>query len=193
LPDLASYSNHFWTKPGTVVFHQLSLGIISRFSPASLIYIPKPPNSHLHPRLCVLKVRVMASSADSPVDHLSPTNKDSSALHPKQTPAWSGQVLEQPVNFVQSLELVRTTVCAVVSTVASLRCLFPEDCFRVHCYDLESPNYSYKDFMKATSGDSTTVVNARKKVDHRYVPWDILVRGTKSGVNKLLDWIVSCT
>jgi hypothetical protein len=135
----------------------------------------------------------MASSADLFIDPVSLTNKNAFALLPTQTPARSAQVLEQPVEFFQSLELVQTTVCAVVSTVASLRCLFPEDCFRVHRYDIESPNYSYKDFMNVSSDDSHTSVNAHKKADHRHIPWDILVRGTSGGVNKLLDWLVSRT
>lgn len=128
----------------------------------------------------------MASSVDTSLDPFTP-------LPTKQTSALSTQVLEQPVEFVQSLELVQTTVCAVVSTVASLRCLFTEDCFRVHRYDIDSPNHSYKDFMSLKNEDQTTAESARKKVDHRYVPWDILVRGTNNGVNKLLDWIVSCS
>ncbi len=128
----------------------------------------------------------MANSVDTSLYPLTP-------LLPKQNLAWPRQVLEQPVKFAQSLELVQTTVCAVVSTVASLRCLFPEDCFRIHRYDIDSPIQSYKYFMDLTRGDSTAAVSAREKVDHRYVPWDILVRGTNSGVNKLLDWMVSDT
>jgi hypothetical protein len=45
--------------------------------------------------------------------------------------------------------------------------------------------------MDGTGEDSTTAVNARKRGDHRYIPWDILVRGTTNGVDKLLDWLVS--
>lgn len=132
----------------------------------------------------------MASSAASSVEPSCPSVKDS-FQKPTATTACSVQVLEQPIELVQSLDLVQTTVCAVVSTVASLRCLFPEDCFRTHRYDIEDPEYSYKDFMNATDEDSTPTMSKRKKVDHRFVPWDILVRGRNAGASKLLDWIVS--
>jgi len=133
----------------------------------------------------------MASSAALSVDPSSPNLRDSIFPIPTVTPARSAQVLEQPIELVQSLDLVQTTVCAIVSTVASLRCLFPDDCFRTHQYDTEDPNYSYKDFMDATDDDLTTMVRKRKKGDHRFVPWDILVRGRNAGASKLLDWIVS--
>jgi hypothetical protein len=45
--------------------------------------------------------------------------------------------------------------------------------------------------MDAADEDSTTTISNRKKVDHRYVPWDILVRGRNTGASKLLDWLVS--
>lgn len=133
----------------------------------------------------------MASSAASSVDPSGPSVKDSFFQRPTAAPARSAQVLEQPIELVQSLGLVQTTACAIVSTVASLRCLFPDDCFRTHRYDIEDPSYSYKDFMNATDEDSTTTISKRKKGDHRFVPWDILVRGRNAGASKLLDWIVS--
>lgn len=110
---------------------------------------------------------------------------------PAATPARSAQVLEQPIELVQSLNLVQTTVCATMSTVAFLRGLFPDDCFRRHEYDIEDPNYSYKDFMNATDEDSPMAVSKRKKMNYRIIPWQILVRGRNKGANKLLDWIVS--
>jgi hypothetical protein len=102
----------------------------------------------------------------------------------------SAQVLEQPVEFLQSLELVQTLVCAVVSTVASLRGIFPEDCFKVHRFDVENLNYSYKDFIEASNEENVAVINPRDKKGHRYVPWEILSRGKNTSVNKLLDWLV---
>jgi hypothetical protein len=45
--------------------------------------------------------------------------------------------------------------------------------------------------MDATDDGLTTMVSKRKKGDHRFVPWDILVRGRNAGASKLLDWIVS--
>jgi hypothetical protein len=135
----------------------------------------------------------MASSGASYVDYSDPPVKDSLFQQPTATPAYSAQVLEQPIELVQSLDLVQTTVCAVVSTVAALRCLFPDDCFRTHRYDIEDPNYSYKDFINATDEDSTTTVSKRKKGDRRFVPWDILVRGRNAGASKLLDWVVCFT
>ena len=132
----------------------------------------------------------MSSSTASFVDPSGASEGDTFFEMPTSTPALSAQVLEQPVEQVQSLGLVQTTVCAVVSTVASLRSLFPDDCFRTHRYDIEDPNYSYKDFMDATDEDSTTTVSKRKKGDHRFVPWEILIRGKNVGADKLLDWIV---
>jgi hypothetical protein len=102
----------------------------------------------------------------------------------------SAQVLEQPVEFFQSLELVQTLVCAVVSTVASLRGIFPEDCFKVHRFDVENLNYSYKDFIEAANEENVAVINTREKKGHRYVPWEILSRGKNNSVDKLLDWLV---
>jgi hypothetical protein len=133
----------------------------------------------------------MTGSATSSIAISGLSLRDPSFQMPTATPTRSGQVLEQPIELAQSLDLVQTTVCAVVSTVASLRCLFPDDCFRTHRYDLENPKYSYKDFMDTTDEDSATVVSKRKKLDHRFVPWDILVRGRNAGASKLLDWIVS--
>ena len=102
----------------------------------------------------------------------------------------STQVLEQPIEFLQSLELVQTLVCAVVSTVASLRGIFPEDCFKIHRFDVENLNYSYKDFMEAPNEEKTVATNTRDKKGHRHVPWEILSRGKNTSVNKLLDWLV---
>jgi HORMA domain len=100
------------------------------------------------------------------------------------------QLLVQSVELVQSQELVQIMVCAVVSTVSSLRCLFHEDCFKVHHYDIENPNHSYKDFKEAVNHNSVSAGNGRRRSDHRYVPWDILVPGTDPRVDKLLDWLV---
>src|SRR5271167_2450175 len=74
----------------------------------------------------------------------------------------SAQLLEQPVEFVQSQELVQITVCAVVSTISSLRCLFPDDCFKVHYYDIENSSHSYREFKEAVSDTSVTAMNGRK-------------------------------
>jgi hypothetical protein len=122
------------------------------------------------------------------------TDNSLDVSRPTSTHAQSVQQQEQPVQFVQSVELVQTLVCAVISTVSSLRCFFPEDCFRIHKFDIDNSYYSYKSFIEATNEDSTIVSNIRQKKDHRYVPWEILLRGTNAGVDKLLDWIVSrCT
>lgn len=102
----------------------------------------------------------------------------------------SSQVLEQSVELLQSLELVQTLVCAVVSTVASLRGIFPEDCFKVHRFDVENLSHSYKDFIRAVNEEDAAVINTREKKGHRYVPWDILSRGKNNSVDKLLDWLV---
>ena len=102
----------------------------------------------------------------------------------------SVQVLEKPVEFLQSLELVQTLVCAVVSTVASLRGIFPEDCFKVHRFDVEDPNYSYQAFIKVVNEEDIALSNKLDKKGHRYVPWEILSRGTNSSVDKILDWLV---
>jgi meiosis-specific protein HOP1 len=110
---------------------------------------------------------------------------------PAATPARSTQVLEQPIELIQSLDLVQTTVCATISTVAFLRGLFPDDCFRTHQYDIEDSKYSYKDFMDTTGDDSPMAVSKCKNADHRFIPWQILVRGRNKGASKLLDWVVS--
>ncbi len=133
----------------------------------------------------------MASSTTSSVDPSGQSTRDTLFKLPTATPAPSEQALEQPIELAQSLNLVQTTVCAVVSTVAYLRCLFPDDCFRTHQYDIEDPNYSYKDFMDAANEEFTTTASKRKKADHRFVPWEILVRGRNQGADKLLNWIVS--
>jgi meiosis-specific protein len=133
----------------------------------------------------------MADIATSSVDPSGPSVVGSYFKMPAATPARSAQVLEQPIELIQSLDLVQTTVCATISTVAFLRGLFPDDCFRTHQYDIEDSNYSYKAFMDATGDDSPMAVSKPKKVDHRFIPWQILVRGRNKGASKLLDWIVS--
>jgi hypothetical protein len=102
----------------------------------------------------------------------------------------SAQVLEQAVEVVQSQHLIQTTVCAIISTVAYLRDLFPRDCFRTHYYDVEDPSYSYKDFISPTNKDLTMAVRERKLLSHKCIPLDTLVRGKDKGADKLLDWIV---
>jgi hypothetical protein len=133
----------------------------------------------------------MVSIATSAIDPTVPYVMGSFLKMPSATPARFAQVLEQPIEFVQSLDLVQTTVCATMSTVAFLRGLFPDDCYRTHEYDIEDPNYSYMGFMNATDLDSPMIVNKRKKLGHMFTPWRILVRGKNKGADKLLDWIVS--
>lgn len=119
------------------------------------------------------------------------TRNLSAALMPVQTSANSGQIIDHRVDFAQSVELVQTLICAIISTVANLRSLFPDDCFKVHHYDLDSSHCSYKDFIDSADDDSVAVKPARRKRDHQHVPWDILVRGKNRCVDKLLDWLVS--
>jgi hypothetical protein len=104
--------------------------------------------------------------------------------------AQTAQLMEQAVDVVQSIELCQILACAVVSTVTSLRRILPSRCFKLVQFDTESTQYSYKDFLEAKDGNPRSVARLRSRHGPRFVPWDVLNRGTDARVNKLLDWIV---
>jgi hypothetical protein len=93
------------------------------------------------------------------------------------------------INQKQSLNIIKTVVCATLSSVMYIRKLFPDDFFETRNYSLYKPNFPYnivaKDVLKSTTA-------LRKQFDDKTsVTWNILLRGKHQHSDKLLSWLVS--